>query len=123
VLSEPITVHSLADARAAASAAPSGAALTLQSAPGAGAYAGIGWFERLIAAVRGEFPGLSITAVLDCGDAAEAVMAALRWLRQPARGPVVLRFSGDAAVAERLRAMAAEIGVELVHEPAPMAAS
>jgi hypothetical protein len=120
VLPRPIIVHSLADARAAAAAA-SGAQLTLESAPGAGAYAGIAWFERLIAAMRAEFPALDITAVLDCGDAAEAVMAALRWLKEPGRGPIVLRFSGDTAIAERLGQMAAEIGVEFVRDPAPAA--
>jgi hypothetical protein len=117
VLSRPITIHSLTEARAAAEAAATlGAPLTLQSAPGAGAYAGIGWFEQLIAAVRADFPAVPITAVLDCGDAPEAVMTALRWLKEDGRSPIVLCFSGDAGTAERLAEMAAAVGVQIVDQ-------
>ena len=120
MLSRPITVHSLGEARAAAEAALAlSAPLILHSAPGAGAYAGIAWFERLIAAVRSEHPSLAVTAVLDCGDAADAVMSALRWLKEPGHGPITLCFTGDAATAERLSSMAAEIDVELVREMTP----
>jgi hypothetical protein len=120
VFSRPIIIHSLAQARAAAEAAAALAVpLTLQSATGAGAYAGIGWFERLMAATRAEFPQVAITAVLDCGNAAEAVMAALRWLQKPGRTPILLCFTGDASMAERLEGMAREIDVDLMRESNP----
>ncbi|HEX9461486.1 MAG TPA: hypothetical protein VGB82_02710 [Alphaproteobacteria bacterium] len=116
----PIIVHSLAHARAAAEAATAlGLPVTLHSAPGAGAYAGVAWFERLIAATRAEWPSVGVTAVLDCGDAADAVMAALRWLKQPDRTPLALGYSGDRQTAARLDEMASALGITLVGELAP----
>lgn len=120
MLPRPIIIHSLAHARAALQAAAAlGLPVTLHSAPGAGAYAGVGWFERLIVAARAEAPTVTMTAVLDCGDAADAVMAALRWLKQPGRTPLVLCFTGDRSTADRLDEMAAAIGITLVRELTP----
>ena len=114
-MSQPIVVHSLAEARAALAAAASHAApVTLQSMPGAGASAGAAWFERIVATVRAEYPETEVTAILDCDDAAGAVMAALRWLKEPGRGPVALAFSGDDTTATRLEEMATAIGVRLI---------
>ncbi len=116
----PIVIHGLNDARAAAQAAASlGVPVTLQSMPGAGASAGAGWFERLIASVRAEFPAVDVTAILDCDDAPGAVMAALRWLKEPGRAGLVLAFSGDAPTAQRLEDMAAQIGIRLVRHTEP----
>ena len=115
VSSRPIVIHSLAHARAALAAAASlSVPVTLHSAPGAGAQAGPAWFERVIAAARAEFPHVAVTAILDCDDAPGAVMAALRWLKEPGRTAVMLSFSGEASAAARLRDMAAVIGVELI---------
>lgn len=110
----PIIVHSPAQARlAAAAAATLGRTLTLASAPGAGGYAGPGWFGGLIAAVRAEHPALDIAAILDCGDSAGAVMAALRWVKSNAPA-FSLCFTGDEAAARPLAEMAAELGVGFV---------
>jgi hypothetical protein len=120
----PIIIHSLDDARAAvAAAAERGAPVTLHSAAGAGAYAGIGWFERVVATACAEFPQAAVTAVLDCGDAPGAVLEAVRWLKEPGRARVALRFTGDAATAARLADIAGQAGIDLVRETADSAAS
>jgi hypothetical protein len=115
---QPIVIHSRDDACAALAAAGAGASVLLHSAPGAGAYAGVGWFERLIAAARAEFPHVAVTAVLDCGDAPGAVLEAVRWLKEPGREKITLRFAGDAATAARLADIAGQAGIELVRETA-----
>ena len=114
----PIVVHSLEDARAALdAAATAGLPVTLESAPGAGAYAGVAWFERVIAAASAEHPHVAVSAILDCGDAPGAVLAAVRWLKQPDRVKLVLRFTGDDATATRLADIAGQAGIDLVREP------
>jgi len=120
----PVIIHSLADARAAlAAAAEGGAPVTLHSAPGAGVYGGVGWFERLVAAAQAEFPRVALSAVLDCGDAPGAVLEAVRWLKEPGRMKIVLRFTGDAATAARLADIARQAGIELVRETADVSSS
>jgi len=116
--SRTIVIHSLAEARAAVAAAHP-APVTLQSMPGAGASAGIAWFGRIVATVRAEFPRTEVAAILDCDDAPGAVMAALRWLKEPGHGPMALAFSGDAATAARLEEMAAELGVRVIRTASP----
>jgi len=69
-----VTIHGLAHARAALRP---GLPVLLLSAPGAGLYAGCGWWAALIAAARAEFPG-DWSDVLDCADAPGVAMAALR---------------------------------------------
>jgi len=103
-----IVVHSLDHASAAAAAAASlGVPVTLSSAPGAGIYGGALWFKTLIAAAAAGHPEARIACVLDCGDAAGAVLAGLRvGLRH-------LRFTGPAATRARLAALAAEIGARI----------
>ena len=86
-------------ARAAvATAAEFDAPVTLQSAPGAAAYAGVG-FLKAVADEAG-----ADEAVIDCGDDIGTAMAALRagWTR--------LVFSGDEAMAHKLVDMAAQLG-------------
>ncbi len=112
----PFVIHSLDDARAALAAAEPGVAVTLQSAPAAGVHGGIGWFERLVAAAQAEFPQARVNAILDCGDAPGAVLEAVRWLKEPGRAKIVLRFTGDAATAARLADIAGQAGIELVRE-------
>jgi hypothetical protein len=95
-----VVVRSLRQALAAAEAAAAlGVPLVLESAEGAVAYAGIGWFAGLRQAVRERHPSLDLAFVLDCGDEAGTAMAALR------RGFRRVRFSGPPAVAEKLRQM------------------
>ncbi|MBV8537027.1 MAG: hypothetical protein JO128_15610 [Alphaproteobacteria bacterium] len=113
----PFVIHSLEEARAAlAAAAANGEPAALHSAPDAGVHGGIGWFERMIAAAHAEFPQVPLTAVLDCGDAAGAVMEAVRWLKEPGREKIVLRFTGDAETARRLTDIAGQAGIALVRE-------
>ncbi|HTP83241.1 MAG TPA: hypothetical protein VMQ11_09860 [Alphaproteobacteria bacterium] len=114
----PVVIHSLDDARAALATAAAGTAAILHSAPDAGVHGGVAWFERMVAAAHGEFPQVPLTAVLDCGDAAGAVLEAVRWLKEPGREKIMLRFTGDAETARRLADIAGQAGIELVREPA-----
>jgi hypothetical protein len=99
-----IVVHDLAQARAAvAAAADAGCAIELRSAPGAAAYAGVGYLKALGAAVGHEL-------LIDCGDDPGIAMAALR------AGCRRLSFAGDAAMAQRLAEMAEQVGAVLAHE-------
>jgi hypothetical protein len=104
-MSEPqVVVHDRAQAETAlAVAAELGHAIWLRSAPDAAAYAGVGWLKAL-----GDLVGHEI--VIDCGDDAGLVMAALR------TGCRRLAFSGSAAVSQRLAEMAAEFGAWYRHE-------
>ena len=71
--------HGIDEARAAAAlACDRGVPLCLVSAPGAGGYAGGGWWRALTDRLAQEFPGLTVTSVLDCGDGPGYVLAALR---------------------------------------------
>jgi hypothetical protein len=66
-------VHSLVQARQALAV---GRPVILLSAPGAGVYAGAGWWLALVAAAAGE--GAAPPHVLDCGGAAGRALEALR---------------------------------------------
>jgi hypothetical protein len=116
----PILVHSLDDARTAlAAAAALDVPLTLASAPGAGGYAGPAWFGELIAAARGEYPAVAMTAVLDCGDAPGHVMAAVRWAMAAGGEPFVVLFSGDPARDKALGEIADAASLQLIRELPP----
>jgi hypothetical protein len=72
-----VTVHGLAQARAAlAAAGPQG--VLLLSALGAGGFAGPGWFHALVAQAAAAHPGVPHAAALDCADQAGSALAALR---------------------------------------------
>lgn len=110
------TVHGLAHLRAALEAgAGSGRPIIALSAPGASAYAGASWFAALIAEGRAEFPDVTLTAILDCGDRAGDALAALRLgLRE-------IVFTGHEEAAERLDEIAREMGaVVRVRRPEAM---
>ena len=78
-------VHHLEQARAAlAAAAELGCAIELRSAPGAAGYAGVGYLKAL-----GDEVGHEL--LVDCGDDAGLVMAALR------TGCRRIAFSGSAS--------------------------
>jgi hypothetical protein len=99
-----VVVHDRAQAEAAlAAAAEVGCAIWLRSAPDAAGYAGVGYLKAL-----GELVGHEI--LVDCGDDAGLVMAALR------TGCRRLAFSGPAAVSQRLAEMAAQLGAWYRHE-------
>jgi hypothetical protein len=99
-----IVVHHLEQARAAlASAAGLGCPIELRSAPGAAGYAGVGYLKAL-----GDELGHEL--LIDCGDDAGLVMAALR------TGCRRVAFSGSAELGRRLGDMAAQLGALLVVE-------
>ena len=103
-----VVVHSLAEACAALAAARAvGRVVTLASAPGAGGYAGAGWFRALVECAAGEVPGAGGDAILDCAAEAGTVLAALR------AGMKRLRFTGSEAAASRLAEIAAAQGARL----------
>lgn len=94
-----ILFHNLDHARAAvAAAADFNIPITLQSAPGTAAYAGVGFLKAVIDEVGAD------EAVIDCGMDAGIAMAALRagWKR--------LVFSGDEAMSVKLTDMASQMG-------------
>jgi hypothetical protein len=109
-LSAPqVVVHDLNQARAALEAARElGVAIELRSWADAAAYAGVGYLKAL-----GELAGQEL--LIDCGDDAGLVMAALR------TGCRKLLFSGPADLAARLADMAAQLGTDFRHESSPPA--
>jgi fructose/tagatose bisphosphate aldolase len=103
-----IVIHSLADARVALAAARNlNVPVTLVSADAAGGYAGASWFKALVDAAAAEFPEVTLTAVLDCGDEAGTALNALR------HGLKRVRFTGSAAARRRLKDIARELGAEI----------
>jgi hypothetical protein len=78
--------------------------VTLESAPGAGGYAGPAWWRALIEAALAEYPTATARAVLDCGEEPGTALAALR------AGVSRIRFTGDPGMRERLGAIAAQLG-------------
>jgi hypothetical protein len=99
-----VVVHHLDQARAALAAAVEiGCAIELRSAPGAAGYAGVGYLKAL-----GDQVGHDL--LIDCGDDAGLVMAALR------TGCRRIAFSGRAEMGRRLADMAEQLGATLVVE-------
>jgi hypothetical protein len=106
-----IIVHSLAHARAALTAAAElGIPVTLESAPGAGGYAGPGWWKGLIETALADHPTAAMTALLDCGEEPGTALAALR------AGVKHIRFTGDGGMRARLGAIAAQLGATVAGE-------
>ena len=100
-----IIIHSLADALAALAAASElRAAVTLESAAGAGGFAGPAWFKSVVDQACAEFPDVPVTALLDCADEAGTVLAALR------HGLGSVRFTGKATALRRLKDIARQSG-------------
>jgi delta 1-pyrroline-5-carboxylate dehydrogenase len=103
-----IIIHSLAHAIGALTiAARVGRPITVLSATDAGIYAGPGWFRALVEAAREAVPGARFSAILDCGDAAGAALAAIR---AQIEGVI---FIGRTDVARRLGDIARQHGVRL----------
>ncbi len=116
-MSARIVFHSLAHARTAlAAAAAAGVAVTLQSAPGAAAYAGAGYLKAIADQAAAEHADVDVTAVIDCGADAGIAMAALRI------GWRTVRFSGPEKVRRKLADIAAECGARLVADEPEAAA-
>ena len=81
----------------------------------AGYWAGPLWFRAVIDEVRARHPAVRLTATLDCGDYAGAVLAAVR-----ARVPRIL-FTGDRGAADRLADIARTAGVTVLTAPPQVA--
>ena len=104
-----IVVHSLTQAVAALeAAAAAGRDIVLLSAPGAGVYAGAGWWQAVIEAARAAVPAAKFSTILDCGGDAGAAQAAFR------AGVEAMIFTGRDDVAERLAAIAEANGARLL---------
>ncbi len=104
-----IIVHSLEHAcTAVAVAAALGVPVTLASAPSAAAYVGPQWFAEVIASAAATHPEVRVSAILDCSKAAGLALAALR------QGLKRVRFTGSAATADKLSAIARRQGAEVV---------
>ncbi len=102
-------VASLADARAALTAAQSsGGAAELESPPDAAAIYGVLWFAELNRALLAEFPGVPFTLTLDCGTRPDLAHAAL------VEGIKRIRFSGHPEALKALDDIANQVGAELV---------
>jgi hypothetical protein len=104
-----IVIHSLDHARVALGAAQGLAVpVTLASAAGAGGYGGPRWFKSVVDLAAAEFPDVALSAVLDCGEEAGTVLAALR------HGVQGIRFTGSAAAAARLADIAGQRGAVIL---------
>ena len=110
-----VIIHSFDHARAAFAAARDlGVPVTLATAPGASAYLGPAWLPE-VAALAGEaVPDVDCSLLLDCGDRAGDVMAALR------TGLPQVVFDGPEAVAQKLAAIAEARGAALVRDMPPL---
>jgi hypothetical protein len=103
------TIHGLAHLRAALTAgAAGGRPVVALSAIGASSFAGAGWFASLAELGRLEFPGVELTAMLDCADRAGDVPAALKL----GLGHII--FTGHAEAAIRLQDIAAQCGATVI---------
>ena len=100
-----VIIHGLAHARAAV--AP-GLPVTLLSAPGAGVYAGAGWWRAIITAVAPGTPD-----ILDCGRAAGRALEALR------AGQKTLILRAPAPIFEEVGVAALGCGATLLGEAPP----
>lgn len=87
--------------------------VTLLSAPGAGVYAGVGWWQALTAAARLAAPDCDVQDILDCGNAAGRALEALR------AGQRALVLQAPAAIFSDLAARAAGQGSVLLDVPPP----
>jgi len=107
-----IAVHSLDHALAAVRAAAElDRPVALITAPAASAYLGPAWLAQVAALAEERFPQARVTAILDCGDRAGDVLAALRY------GCRAIRFHGPRATATRLGEIARASGAELITAP------
>ena len=100
-----VIFHDLAAARAALAAARENhTTITLQTAPGVAAYAGVGYLMAVIEQAGAD----KHAAVIDCGEDAGLALAALR------TGWKKLLFSGRRDVCAKLAQIAEQQGAEVV---------
>ena len=102
---QTVIFHDLADARAAlADARENHTTITLQTAPGAAAYAGVGYLMAVIEQAGAD----RCAAVIDCGEDAGLALAALR------TGWKKLLFSGRRDICVKLARIAEQQGAEVL---------
>jgi hypothetical protein len=89
-------------------AADLGVPVTLLSAPGAAGTGGPAWFRKLARLAGDDYPEAVFSTVIDCGDRPGLVLAALR------DGHVQVFFTGRNVVAEKLAAIADQVGARLL---------
>ncbi|MEJ0047407.1 MAG: hypothetical protein WDN04_15810 [Rhodospirillales bacterium] len=102
-----VMVHGLEQARAAL--AP-GLAVTLLSGPAAAVYAGVGWWQALVAAASGQPPP---PHVLDCGEATGRALEALR------AGQRLLVLRAEPRLFHNVAERAAQLGGAVLAEAPP----
>lgn len=106
-----IIFHGLAHARAALAAAREhNAALALKTAPGAAAYAGVGYLKAIVEKAGADKAG--VEAIIDCGEDAVIALAALR------TGWKLVEFSGSGEVFAKLAQIAGQQHARVL-EPDP----
>ena len=100
-------IASLPEARVALAAArSSGVAAELESPPDAASIYGVLWYAELNRTLLAEFPSLSYSLTLDCGNRADLAHAAL------VEGIKRIRFSGHPDAARALRDIARQLDAE-----------
>ena len=109
--SPAVIVHGLEMARFAL---VPGRPVTLLSAEGAAAYAGVGWWQALVRAACEAFPDTRVSDILDCGFAPGRALEALR------AGHTHLVLRADPRVWADIAGRTASLGGVLLDE-APMA--
>ena len=110
----PVIVHSFDHARAALAAADGlDAAVTLLSAPGAAAYLGASIFRTMVAEAAVAYPGVKLTAILDCGNDPGLALNALR------HGIKALRLDTSPDVRRRIADIAAQADAVLDEDLGP----
>lgn len=110
-----IIFHGLAHARAALAAAREhNAALALKTAPGAAAYAGVGYLKAIVEKAGADKAGVEagVEAIIDCGEDAVIALAALR------TGWKLVEFSGSGEVFAKLAQIAGQQHARVL-EPDP----
>jgi hypothetical protein len=104
-----VIIHSVEHARTALAA---GLPVTLLSARGAGAYAGVGWWHSVLAGARDSATAPHVD-ILDCGEAAGRALEALRADQKR----LILR--ADSRVFADIAERAAALGATLLASPPP----
>jgi hypothetical protein len=109
-VSPAVIVHGLEMARAALRP---GLPVTLLSGEGAGAYAGVGWWQALVRAAHQDFPQTHMQDILDCGFAPGRALEALR------AGQTRLVLRADPRVWADIAERTARLGGVLLAEAPP----
>jgi hypothetical protein len=105
-----VIVHGLPTARMALALCRP---VTLLSAEGAAAYAGVLWWQALIGLARAEYPNTIMQDILDCGDSSGRALEALR------AHQALLVLRAEDRIWTDIAARAAGQGATLLREPPP----